>query len=329
MPVSSCKDALVLATYNSFSTATLDWRLAQYVSDSVYNEVKNEAGGNAVIYGFPVGADYNDFKKRVDDKVATHQESLTSTQATNVMWTGLDPGSVSVYSKCLDAQAQQGRGLHLTVRHATKRDIALTVRWTPQGNDPTTISVQWSPAVFEGLTLPVHFTAGDTVVIVPRPTEQQSLAIVCPGFSDTLVVEPYPPLPVTPVYLKQSKISLDDFYGVAANPDDQSPQRTYLCSGFRPGADVIATVVGKFRIDGGGGWLMIEPYLNNDFGGRGLLQATPGGSDAYVELTGSTRASNVRPDGSVQVQIYVRRAQGETQRTASAAPGSVVVIETD
>src|SRR4051812_43998989 len=61
-----CQDALVKSTYTSQSQASDDWRLAKLVSQSSYDEIKQSAGVNVVIYGVPVGASYDDFRKRID-----------------------------------------------------------------------------------------------------------------------------------------------------------------------------------------------------------------------------------------------------------------------
>ena len=44
-----CDAALIRSTYNSFSSNQMDWRLATLVSEKDYNEIKQDAGGSAVI----------------------------------------------------------------------------------------------------------------------------------------------------------------------------------------------------------------------------------------------------------------------------------------
>ena len=80
-----CDSALIKSTYNSFASDQTDWRLATLVSEKDYNEIKQEAGGNAVIYGIPVGASYSDFQKNIHDKLQTHNESLSRIQIRNVL----------------------------------------------------------------------------------------------------------------------------------------------------------------------------------------------------------------------------------------------------
>ena len=127
--LASCNDALVRATYNRFDSQQVDWRLAKFVNEETYNNIKHDAGANAVIYGFPAGASYGDFSNTVDIKFNSVQESLSLSQALNVMWTGLDPNSPSAYSDCLRAQVLNGFSLHVAVKFATDSDIALTIKW--------------------------------------------------------------------------------------------------------------------------------------------------------------------------------------------------------
>src|SRR5579864_8162883 len=95
-----CDAALIKSTYNSFTSDQTDWRLATLVSEKDYNEIKQDAGGNALIYGIPVGANYSDFQRNIHDKLQTHTESLSRNQIRNILWTGLDPNSPGAYHDC-------------------------------------------------------------------------------------------------------------------------------------------------------------------------------------------------------------------------------------
>jgi len=194
-----CDAALVKSTYSSFSSDHLDWRLASLVTDKEYEEIKHDAGGNAVIYGVPVGASYDDFSKRVKDKQSSYNESLTHSQALNILWTGLDPNAPSSYLECLRAQIFAGRGLHLAVKSATKTDISLLISWNPQGNDPSTISPKWLWQSHDGSHLPTRVQQGLTTLIIPRPEEQRTFAVNYPGFTDSVVLEPLSKLPSLPL----------------------------------------------------------------------------------------------------------------------------------
>lgn len=140
----TCDTALVKSTYNSFSSDHLDWRLATFVSETEYNDIKHDQGASAVIYGIPVGESYGDYQRHVSEKIHDYHESLTRSQARNIMWTGLDESSPSDYAKCLEAQVFESPGLHIAVQSATASDIFILAKWTPQGpNSPTQIHPQW------------------------------------------------------------------------------------------------------------------------------------------------------------------------------------------
>jgi hypothetical protein len=77
----SCSDALVRSAHSSIGSEYLDWRLASFVSENEYDEIKRAGRASAVIYGVPVGASYSDFQKRVNERTASYGESLTRDQA--------------------------------------------------------------------------------------------------------------------------------------------------------------------------------------------------------------------------------------------------------
>src|SRR5690242_4329785 len=184
-----CDPALVRSTYSSWDSSHVDWRLATIVTKDVYDTIKQGGGANATIYGIPVGADYEEFRKHVDEEMRSHQESLTTEQARNIMWTGLDPNSPSVYAQCIDAFLRKQPGLHLAVRSATDNDISLIVGWNPQGPLPNSINVTWSPPNLDGVIMPRQVTAGTQIVILPRPSGKRQIAVNFPGFSDSTVLE--------------------------------------------------------------------------------------------------------------------------------------------
>jgi hypothetical protein len=193
-----CDAALVKSTYNSFVSDQMDWRLATLVSEKDYNEIKQEAGGNAVIYGIPVGANYSEFQSSLHQKLQTYNESLTRNQLRNILWTGLDPNSPSAYSDCLRAQVFASRGLHMAVKGATTTDISLLVRWNPQGADPANIPLTWNWQGANAAPLPKSVQQGETTVVVSRPKQQRTLAVNYKGFSDSAVLEPLAKLPPLP-----------------------------------------------------------------------------------------------------------------------------------
>ena len=159
---SDCDGALVKSTYNSFSTDHLDYRIATFVSEKEYNEIKQDFGASAVIYGVPVGANYGDFQKAVSDKTASFASSLSQDQVRNILWTGIDPNSPGAYEACLNTLVFNSRGLHLAVVSATKTDLALQVSWHPEGNDPATIQPHWVYRAAPDAKFPTTLVQGTT-----------------------------------------------------------------------------------------------------------------------------------------------------------------------
>lgn len=190
-----CDAALILSTYNSFSSDHIDWRLATFVSDKEWEQIRHDQGSNAVIYGIPVGETYSDFQNRVREKISVYHVSLTHNQMLNILWTGLDPNAATAYSACLHSQLFATRGLHLAVTTATKNDISLLVSWNPQGKDFATINPSWIWAVKGKDKLPTSLQQGLTTVVLLRPAQVYTFAVNYPGFTDAIVVEPLAVLP--------------------------------------------------------------------------------------------------------------------------------------
>jgi hypothetical protein len=189
-----CAEALVMATYSRIDLSHTDWRLASYVTENEWNTIKRDAGLNVVIYGVPIGASYKEFQDSVKQKTDSYNESLTQDQATNIMWTGLDPNSANAYSECLKAQIFSQPGLHLAVKAATKDQVSVLTVWTPVG-DVHTATPQWSWKGGGAAMLPKSVPPGSHVTVLPRPKDAQILAVNFKGYQDSIIVNAFPPPP--------------------------------------------------------------------------------------------------------------------------------------
>jgi hypothetical protein len=173
----------------------LDWRLADLVTQETYNEVKNSAGVSGVIYGVPVGANYSDYKNRVDKLKKEYTEQLSYTQQLNIAWSGLDPKSENLYRDCLNTQVLTTDGLHAVVVGATKTDIAILVSFSVPGKLKTSVNWVGVPSEWRSL-FPKSLKSGRLMVIVPRPNKEISVAGNAPGYATKqIVLEPLPPPP--------------------------------------------------------------------------------------------------------------------------------------
>ncbi|WP_156941285.1 hypothetical protein [Mesorhizobium sp. LSHC422A00] len=169
------------------------------MTEDVYNEQKTHAGANGMIGKVPVGANYDDYKRNINSMKASHNESLSTAEANNLMWIGLGNGGATAYQACISALTASASGLHLTVRTATESDITLEVSWTPRGpNAPIRIRIEWDGAKPVSARLPDRISAGTAVVRVKRPSVTQSVTVQTEGDSDVVVLTPIPALIETP-----------------------------------------------------------------------------------------------------------------------------------
>jgi hypothetical protein len=191
--IDQCSDALVLAHLASNDQYQSDFRLAAFVNRNVWEQSSHDGGVNALIYGVPVGASYDDFHKRAEASASGVSQRLTIQQSHNIQWTGLDPNAPSVYEKCVDAIANQ-QGLHLYVVAATERDITVNIRWTPIGmKGLQAIPVSWSGADAAMLQrLPKTIVPGGTVIVLQRPTQALTLGVNYDGHPSLVELTPMP-----------------------------------------------------------------------------------------------------------------------------------------
>lgn len=189
-----CQTALVVATYSQFQSDSSDWRLSTIVTEDAYQAAKAGFSGRAVIYGIPMGSDYNQFNESRNQRLAQHNESLSTQQIQNILWTGLNGASLAAYQECLKAHVLNDRGLHLTPKSATASEITLTITWTPIGRDPNPLRLTWI-YLGEGMSFPQRITAGSNDIIIPRPSVERAIAVNARGFGDSIILTPIPPPP--------------------------------------------------------------------------------------------------------------------------------------
>ena len=210
-----CTPALIKATYSRMDMSNSDWRVASLVSEKDYEEIKRDAGVNATIYGIPMGATYADFQKRVRETTNNYSASLTQSQATNVLWTGLNAASSNAYSECLRTQFGQ-YGLHLGVRSATKDEVAVLIVWNGR-NSNNAVRLEWQWSGDGKNKLPKSVVVGERVVVLTRPTQQQMLAVNYKGYTDSLIIEPYPADPIVVIKPPRYESFLEEY---------ESPEQT-------------------------------------------------------------------------------------------------------
>src|SRR6185295_3718895 len=119
--LSECNAALIVSTYNKIDASKSDWRMATFVDKDSYSKIKDSAGASAVIYGVPVGANYDQFRENIDRYKTSTTESLSQEQFHNISWTGLGSEAADAYKECI---RQKSRGLYILPDKATDTDLS-------------------------------------------------------------------------------------------------------------------------------------------------------------------------------------------------------------
>ncbi|MEY9098007.1 hypothetical protein ABIA24_000916 [Sinorhizobium fredii] len=214
-----CSETLVVSVHQSGSSASSDYRLSQFVSESQYNEMKHSAGAEANIYGVPVGANYSDYQRASRNMIRKSGESITRVQADNVFWTGLEGNALDAYKTCILA----GRyGLFLYPRSATESEVELVLDYRPTPPAADALKLDWvgrpSP------DLPDSIDPNSSIpIILNRPADGDEYLLAVKGGSlsapaVTVTSYPYPPQPFEPEWkevrtkLLGGKVNLPDGY---------------------------------------------------------------------------------------------------------------------
>lgn len=198
--VSDCDQALIISTYSNFSSDHVDYRLASLVTQDTYDKISGSHGASAIIYGIPMSDSWSGFKNNVANALNRYNTSMTRNQAINIMWTGLDTTAASAYSKCLEEVAFSSAGLHLAAKAATASDISIAVKYAADFYSPKILPVTWTANVptVDGKPFPNVLYSGVSstgIVVVRRPSVEQTIAIHSTLGDDSIVLEPLQPIP--------------------------------------------------------------------------------------------------------------------------------------
>jgi hypothetical protein len=185
-----CSAALIVSTYRNVSERSFDYRLSQFVSESDYNQLRQNQSGNAVIYGVPVGMNYDEYREASRSMIRQSGESLSEHQMENVLWTGLNDNSLAAYRACLTASRY---GL-------LRSQVELIVEYAPTTGGPPTLNLDWSGAPADVIALMPRTLEAHTPrhVIIPRPQGKDEFLLAANGaVSDAIHVTAYPSAPTT------------------------------------------------------------------------------------------------------------------------------------
>lgn len=195
--LSECNAALIVSTYNKIDSSKSDWRMATFVDKEAYNKIKDSAGASAVIYGVPVGANYDQFRESIDRYKTSTTESFSQEQFQNISWTGLGAEAADAYKECI---RQKSRGLYMVPDKATDTDLSFRVIYGVIGGSPNPLPVKWMGGAAKGASLPAAVSAGERIIVIDRPLKSSTLALNDDGnagFSDSVTLTPLP-LPIPP-----------------------------------------------------------------------------------------------------------------------------------
>ena len=293
--IKDCDAALVKATYNRVDFKYTDWRLAEQIDEGTYNQVKQDVSSEALIYGVWVNNDYNSFKESIKTLKRERKESYTTQTFRNITWTGLDPNGAKAYSDCLKAAAANSRkALVLWPEKATETDITFKLSYRPSGaSAPNPLKVKWTSGDGQVSKLPRSIPAGDTTIIVKRPTRDVTLAVNAEavGDSDSVVLTPLPkPLPPESKYLSSCDVT------ETPNPLPQLAKggsaSSWICPPMRAGTYAVTVDILPGEKDGKPVRVAYGLELLSKGGSSVVAQGLPATSGSPIDINANAGLSN-------------------------------------
>ncbi|WP_315737616.1 MULTISPECIES: hypothetical protein [unclassified Bradyrhizobium] len=238
--LSECNAALIVSTYNKIDASKSDWRMATFVDKEAYNKIKESAGASAVIYGVPVGANYDQFRESIDRYKTSTTESFSQEQFHNISWTGLGAEAADAYKECI---RQKSRGLYIVPDKATDSDLSFRVVYGVVGGSPNPLPVKWMGAAAKDASLPGTVSAGEKIIVIDRPAKSSMLALnddANAGFSDSLILTPLPPpIPPEQKFANRCVITQTDDPG----PVTRGNSFSWTCDRLRAGTYAVSLSV--------------------------------------------------------------------------------------
>jgi hypothetical protein len=248
-----CSRALIVSTYREHDELSRDYRMARFVTRQEYEELKKNVSADGVIYGVPVGANYDEYRARALKISESVSVSLSEHQVRNILWTGLDPNSLKAYESCLIAN---NYGLFLYVRSATKNEIEIVLKYRPTSGSGE-IAITWTggtPDIRE--LLPKRIGIAEITRIVPRPAKDNLLLGVNvvgdgPNAPPAVMITAWPgdppPLPSAPCEKVNAKGECTLCSGILSEQAIRSGQRkTFTCNNIVPNQNYRITAYGEF-----------------------------------------------------------------------------------
>jgi hypothetical protein len=237
---SECNAALIISTYNRIDSSKSDWRMASFVDKDTYDKIKQSVGVSAIIYGIPVGADYNDFEENISNYKTSNTETFSQEQFQNVSWTGLGSNAADAYKECIRSNSH---GLYIIPDKASDSDLSFRISYGVIGGSPNPLPVVWTGGAAKGAELPKNVSAGERIIVIDRPTKSSTLALNDngnAGFSDSVTLTPLPnPIPADQKFANKCVITETQNPG----PVTRTHSFSWTCDRLRAGTYQVSLSV--------------------------------------------------------------------------------------
>jgi hypothetical protein len=177
-----------------------DWRMAESLTRDQWSEISHHANADAIVYGVPLGASWQDYHANAEHLDTAHQEQLSVQQNTALWMKTMSDNSVAAYRECIRNVGNTDPGLHLSPTAYTDDKEYLLLSYTPtRWTDPHVVSVTWQGSAVQGARLqtrfgpeqPIEINRGDVPkILIVTLVDGKSL----PPITIPAKVVPIPPL---------------------------------------------------------------------------------------------------------------------------------------
>lgn len=222
-----CSKALVVATMYDQTLSVKNLALAYTLSEQSYEEAKARAGVNAVIYGIPVSASYDQYHQAAQSKATELHLSNFEQWAETYVTTGLNAASRDAYIACVQANSS---GFAFYTKSISKQYFIVRVEYAAgpdarplRGKLANTANIKQSDAssLNEIVTNTVFENkVGQDHIVTPVDRKQESALTLRIG--STVLSLVLPPLELPPPLPKV--ISLTDTYAVRWESSKSFPE---------------------------------------------------------------------------------------------------------
>jgi hypothetical protein len=125
-----CTKALIPATTNITYDQITNFSLAYTLTESAYNQAKQQFGANAVVYGIPLGASYGSYHSNAEQRAKSLHIQNFQQLAYSYATSGINSEGLEAYKACL----LQFGGLQLVAGKPGSNHYAIWLMWVPPLN---------------------------------------------------------------------------------------------------------------------------------------------------------------------------------------------------